>query len=212
MLGTMKQDASAVALALGAILLWSAWALMPDAATNDAAHILTAVSTARAAVCASAILQLAGAALLVAGLAVEAGEGRSARLGAVAVLVGSAAMAADAVYHQLAFEMTAPGVARESILPVMAKMQTEALRPLVPLLLLFPAGAVIMGLQRRRRGVGSPWTARLLMLPALSIPLGMAGRVAFHLPSRFIALTTLGAICAGLIGVAVDRMGKKPPG
>jgi hypothetical protein len=91
----------------------------------------------------------------------------------------------------------------------MMKMQTDDLRPLVPLLLLFPLGAVIMGVQRRRRGVGSPWTTRLLMLPALSVPLGVVGRVAFRLPSRLIALTTLGAICAGLIGAAVDRMGEK---
>jgi hypothetical protein len=201
----MKPDASALALALGAVLLWVAWALMPDAATNDAAHILTAVAAARAAVRASAILQLAGGALLVAGLAAEASGGRRTRAGAVAMLVGSAGMVADAVYHQLAFEMTAPGVARDAVLPVMAAMQTAELRPLIPLLLLFPIGAVVLGVQRRRRGVGGSWTARLLIAPAIIVPLGVVGRVAFDLPRRFVVLTMLGAICAGLVGAAVDR-------
>jgi hypothetical protein len=182
---------------------------MPDAATNDAAHILEAVTTARAAVHASAILQLAGAALVVAGLAVEAGESRGTQLGAVAMLVGGAGMAADAVYHQLAFEMAAPEVVRAAVLPIMTKMQTEDLRPLIPMLLLFPVGAVMMGAQRRRRGVGSRWTAGLLMLPALVIPLGLVGRLALGLPSRFVALTTLGAICAGLVGAAADRAREK---
>jgi hypothetical protein len=201
----MKPDASAVELALGAVLLWAAWALMPDAATNDAAHILTAVTSARAAVRASAILQLAGAALLVAGLAVEASDDRGTRAGAVAMLIGSAGMAADAVYHQLAFAMTAPGVARDAVLPVMAKMQTEELRPLIPLLLLFPIGAVVLGAQRRRRGVGSSSTARLLLAPAILVPLGVVSRLAFDLPKRLVVLTMLGAISAGLVGVAVDR-------
>jgi hypothetical protein len=205
MLGArMKPDASAVSLALGAVLLWAAWALMPDAATNDAGHILTAVGSARVGVRASAILQLAGAALLIAGLAVEAGDGRT-RAGVIAMLIGSAGMAADAVYHQLAFEMTAPGVARDAVLPVMAKMQTDELRPLIPMLLLFPLGAVMLGIQRRRGGVGSPSTARLLIAPAIIVPLGVVCRVAFGLPGRVVALTVLGAICAGLIGVTIDR-------
>jgi hypothetical protein len=205
----IEREPSAIALGLGAVLLWAAWALMPDAATNDAAHILTAVTSARGSVHASATLQLAGAALIVAGLAAEAGEGRRARAGAVAMLVGCAGMAADAVYHQLAYEMTAPGVARDAVLPVMERMQTEALRPLIPLLLLFPLGAVVLGAQRRRRGVGSPWTARLLIAPALIVPFGVAGRAALGLPKRFVALTVLGAICAGLLGVAVDRLREK---
>ncbi|HVZ73384.1 MAG TPA: hypothetical protein VHJ20_13480 [Polyangia bacterium] len=201
----MKLDASAVALAFGAVLLWFAWALMPDAATNDAAHILTVVAAARAPVHASAILQLAGAALVVAGLAAETGEGRRARAGAVALLIGGAGMAADAVYHQLAFEMTAPDVARDAVLPVMVKMQTRDLRSLLPLLLLFPVGAVIFGAQRRRGGVGSRWTSRLLMAPAVVVPLAVVSRAALHLPARPFALAILGVICAGLVGVAVDR-------
>ena len=201
----MKPDAAAVTLALGAILLWAAWALMPDAATNDAAHILAAVSSARAAVRTSAIVQLAGAALLITGLAAEAAPERRTRAGAVALLLGGVGMAADAVYHQLAYEMTSPGVAREAVLPVMTRMQTVQLRPLLPLLLLFPVGAVVLGAQRARGRVGAAWVAWLLMAPALTIPLGVFGVRALGIPRRLVALVNLGIICGGLVGVAVDR-------
>jgi hypothetical protein len=201
----MKLDASAVTLAIGAAFLWVAWALMPDAGTNDADHILTAVAAERETVRASALLQLLGAALLVPGLVAEGAAERRTRAGAVALLLGAVGMGADAVYHQLAYEMTAPGVAREAVLPVMTKMQTEDLRPLLPLLLSFLAGAVALGWQRARRGLGSAWTARLLVAPALTLPLGVVGVLALALPRRLVALGTLGAICAGLIGVAIDR-------
>jgi hypothetical protein len=201
----MKLQVSAAALAIGAAALWVAWALMPDAGTNDAAHILTAVAAAREAVRASALLQLLGAALLVPGLVAEGAAERRTRAGAVALLLGAVGMAADAVYHQLAYEMTAPGIAREAVLPVMTKMQTEDLRPLLPLLLSFLVGAVVLGWQRARRGLGSAWTARLLRAPALTLPLGVVGVLALALPRRLVALVTLGAICAGLIGVAIDR-------
>jgi hypothetical protein len=199
------RNLSAATLALGAILLWTAWALMPDAATNDAAHILTAVAAARDAVHASAILQLAGAALLAAGLAAETARERGTRAGATLVLLGAVGMAADAVYHQLAYAMTAPAIARDAVLPVMIQMQTEELRPLVPLLLMFVVGAVVLGAQRRRRAIGSPWTARALMAPALLVPLGILAVRALGAPRRLVALTTLGSICGGLVGVAVDR-------
>ena len=207
----MKPDAAAVTLALGAILLWTAWALMPDAATNDAAHILAAVSSARDSVRASAIVQLAGAALLITGLAAEAAPERRTRAGAVALLLGCVGMAADAVYHQLAYEMTGPGVAREAVLPVMTRMQTVQLRPLMPLLLLFLVGAVVLGAQRARGRVGATWIARLLMTPALTIPLGVFGVCALGVPRRLVALVNLGIICGGLVGVAVDRTRSRHP-
>jgi hypothetical protein len=201
----MKPDATAVTLALGATLLWVAWALMPDAATNDAAHILSAVAGARASVRASSLLQLAGAALLAAGLAGEAAAEHRTRAGAVALLLGAVGMAADAVFHQLAFEMTAPDVTRAAVLPVMERMQSAELRPLIPLLALFLVGAVVLGAQRARRRVGPAWVARLLLGPALTVPLGVVGVQGLGAPRRIVALVNLGLICAGLVGVAVDR-------
>jgi hypothetical protein len=207
----MKTNADALALAVGAILLWIAWALMPDAATNDAAHILKAVAAARANVRASAILQLVGAALLAVGLAAEATPERRTRAGAVALLLGAVGMAADAVYHQLAFEMTAPDVVSSAVLPVMTRMQTVELRPLMPLLVLFLVGAVVLGAQRARRRIGPPWVAGLLVVPALTIPLGVASVRVLGAPRRIVTLVNLALICAGLVGVAVDRLRARDP-
>jgi hypothetical protein len=201
----MKPDIPALALALGAVALWAAWALMPDAATNDAVHILTAVAAAREAVHASALLQLFGSALLAAGLAAEVADARRTRASAIATLLGVVGMAADAVYHQLAYEMTAPGVSRDGVLPVMIRMQKVELRPVVPLLLLFLIGTIALGVQRLRQSIGSRWTALLLMAPAVIVPLGVVGMVAFDVPRRVVALGTLGLTCAGLVGVAADR-------
>jgi hypothetical protein len=45
------------------------------------------------------------------------------------------------------------GVARDTWLPVMTRMQTMQLRPHVPLLLLSLVGAVVLDVERARRGV-----------------------------------------------------------
>jgi hypothetical protein len=201
------------ALTAGAICLWIAWALMPDAATNNADHILMAVATSRGNVRASALLQLLGAALVVPGLVAEGAPERGTRAGVVLLLWGAMGMAADAVYHQLAFEMTARGVARDAVLPVMAKMQLVDLRPLVPLLLAFLMGAIVLGRQRVRRRLGSRWAARMLMAPAIIIPIGVVAVAALGIPRRIVVLVTLGAICGGLIGVGLERAraDKAPP-
>jgi hypothetical protein len=43
------------------------------------------------------------------------------------------------------------------------------------------------------------------MAPLLTVPLGVVGHLALGLPIRVVALATLGAVCAGLVGVAGDR-------
>lgn len=199
----MKPTLAGWALAAGSICLWLAWVLMPDAATNDAAHILAVVASQRAAVHRSTILQLAGAALLVPGLVAQGAPERRTRAGAIALLWGAMGMAADAVYHQLAYQMTAPGIASDAVLPVMTRMQADELRPLVPLLLMFLAGAVLLGLQRLRRRLAPAWIAGLLMAPAATIPLGVAAVTVLGAPRRAVVLATLGAICAGLAALGL---------
>src|SRR5262249_55496575 len=154
----------------GSALLWLAWALMPDAATADAAHILAAVGGARASVRASALVQLAACAALAPGVLHVAGRGTRATFAGGALLpVGAMGMAADAVYHQLAVEMTAPGVDASAMLPVMTAMQTRDIRSLAPLMLAYPAGAFVLvaGLVRERRA--SRWAARLAALAGLLV-------------------------------------------
>ena len=206
----MKLNLSGWALAAGSICLWLAWVLMPDAATNDAAHILAAVAAQRAAVHRSTMLQLAGAVLLVPGLVAQGAPDRGTRAGAIAVLWGAMGMAADAVYHQLAYQMTAPGVAPDAVLPVMTRMQSDELRPLVPLLLMFLAGAVLLGWQRLRRRLRPGWIAGLLIAPVVTIPLGVVAVTTLGAPRRVVVLATLGSICAGLAALGLRSDASTP--
>ena len=96
----------------------------------------------------------------------------------------------------------------------MANIQLVDLRPLMPLLLAFLVGAIVLGWQRVRRRLGSRWVARMLMAPALIIPVGVVAVTAFGLPRRIVVLLTLAAICGGLIGVGLERarVDKAPAG
>ena len=205
----MKPSFTGLTLAAGAGCVFVAWSLMPDAATNDAGYILSAVASARARVHASALLQLLGAALLVPGLVAEVRDRRSTTLGAIVTLWGVLGMAADAVFHQLAYEMTAPGVAPDAILPVMTKMQTVELAPHLPLLFAFIVGPVLLGWQLRRDGGPTfrPTFAALLMAPAATIPIGILAVRLLGLPKRALALIVFGEICLGLaaLGLGAGR-------
>jgi hypothetical protein len=208
----MKPTFTGLALAAGAGCIFVAWGLMPDAATNDAGHILSAVASARPRVHASALLQLLGAALLVTGLVAEARARRPTTAGVMVTLWGVLGMAADAVFHQLAYEMTAPGIARDAVLPIMTAMQTVELAPLLPLLLAFVIGPVLLGWQVRRdegpaASAGAAVASTLLMAPAATIPVGILTVRLLGLPRRAIALIVLGEICLGLsaLGLGAGR-------
>ncbi len=196
-------------LALGAAGLFAAWLLMPDAATNDAGHILAAVGESRARVHASALIQLAASALMVPGALALAREPRAGRAGPVVLMWGVLGMAADAVFHQLAVQLTAPGVPAPVARTVMQQMQTRELAPHVPLLLAFVAAAPVLGWGlRRRREAG--WAARLLLAPLPTVPLGALAVRLLGVSRRIAALLVLGEICAGLAVLALSRRRSEP--
>jgi len=179
-------------LIAAAPLFWLAWFLMPEPGTVDAGFILRAIAEQRSAVLLSAILQtLCAVAIVPAVLSVAASSSRLIRVGAVLTLVGALGNAADAVYHQMAYEMTAMDVDRTAMLPVMTRMQTEQIWLLVPLLLSsFPGAACLcIGLAREGRAPQRVWR-----LFALALGTGVAGGVAsqaFGLRPRPFSLTAL---------------------
>jgi hypothetical protein len=199
----MKPSLAGVTLGLGGACIFVAWCLMPDAATNDAAHILSAVAHARGRVRASALVQLLGSALLVPGLLAQA-RSRRPTAGILLLLWGALGMAADAVFHQLAYEMTAPGAAPTAMISVMEKMQTTELAPHLPLLLALLVGAPLLGWQLRRNG-GPTWPAGLLLTPAITVPAGILSVRFLGFPRRAVALIVLAEIAAGLIGLGLRR-------
>jgi hypothetical protein len=189
-------------LIVSAFLFWLSWYLMPLPGTTDAAFILAQVARQRGSVIASAIIQTFSAvaavpaALMAARLATPTQRGSTLlHLGAALFLLGAIGNGADAVYHQMAFEMTAPGVDVTAVAPVMTRMQTEDIRLLAPLMLAFFAGAVCLavGLARAQLAPARLWQLYLL------VPLvGITARAAASLGPRPVSLIVLGLISGAL--------------
>jgi hypothetical protein len=188
-----------------ALLFWLSWYLMPLPGTTDAAFILEQVRQQRGSVIASAILQTLSAVMTVpaALLAVRlpTPERRGSTLlhvGAALFLVGAIGNGADAVYHQMAFEMTAPGVDVAAVAPVMTRMQTQDIRLLAPMMLAFFAGAVCLAVGLARASLAS---ARLWQLYAITPLVGILARaatVAAGTGPRPVSLVVLGFFSVAL--------------
>jgi hypothetical protein len=182
-------------LIVAAVLFWLSWFLMPEPGTVDAAFILKAIAAQRGLVLTSAIVQTICAVGLVLGvLSITGARSTLVTVGAALTLVGALGNAADAVYHQLAYEMTAPDVDRAAMLPVMTRMQTVQIRLLVPLLVSFLPGAACLciGLAREERGPRE--NPRVAVLFAAALGLAVAAAVAargFGVSPRPISLSAL---------------------
>ncbi len=112
-----------------AISFWLAWFLMPLPGTTDAGFILAEVGATSGRVFWSVAFQLISSALFAPALLglVSVSPRRGAGLGFAAaslVGVGVTGLAADAIYHLVAYEMSLPGVTRDAMLPVMERFQS----------------------------------------------------------------------------------------
>lgn len=198
-----EREVAAFGLIGGALLFWLSWYLMPQPGTTEAAYILAAVARQRGSVLASAILQtlLAVALVPAALLAVRLKPARGARLlyiGAALLLVGAVGHGADAVYHQIAYEMTAPGSQRSAMLPVMTRMQTEDVRLLIPLMLAFFAGAVCLAVGLVRARWAASWLWQLYVLAGLVAGGGRLAVAAGTLDARPVSLAVLGIVSVAM--------------
>jgi hypothetical protein len=186
-------------LIAASVLFWAAWFLMPEPGTVDASYILGAVSENRGRVLLSAILQtVCAVALVPAALGAVEARSKLASVGACLLLIGALGNAADAVYHQMAYEMTAPDVDRDAMLPVMTRMQTEQILLLAPILVSFFPGAVCLSLGLARAGLAP---RRVWLLYAAALVVGLAGMVlatTAGMSPRPFSLTSLGLVSAAL--------------
>ena len=117
--------------------------------------------------------------------------------------IGATGFAADAIYHLLAAEMVAPGVAREAMLPVMERFQSADLAFIVPQLLALVVGVGWLALLAARAGAASRWTPRLLALALLVAVAGGAAARAFGGGRRAVALGAL-----ALFSLAIAELGR----
>ena len=191
-----------------AITFWLAWFLMPLPGTADAAFILEQVGASSRSVWWSVVFQLVSSALFVPallGLVMDSRvrESVAGFAGATIFGVGVTGLAADAIYHLVAYEMSLPGLTREAMLPVMQRFQSADLVFVAPQLLALLGGMGFLGWSAARAGAASRWVPRLLAL-ALGVALagGAAVRASGGAGRRALALGVL-----ALFSLAVAELG-----
>jgi hypothetical protein len=176
---------------------------MPGVGVTDTATIFVLVGGRRQEVFASVVLQLLSAACYAPGalgLLVfrPAASSRIARVGAGLLLVGAMGSAADAVFHLVAYEMTAPGIDPNAVAPVMQRLQGPDLALLLPFVLAFFAGHALLVAALRRHGSFARWAIRILLFAPAALAVGpLLVRVGVLSP-RTVGLTFLGATSASL--------------
>jgi hypothetical protein len=210
---------SGASLVLAAALFWLAWALMPGVGITDAGRILELVGQHAGRVRVSVGVQLLSAACYAPALVGIVAtrrlrRQRLVRAGAILLAIGAMGSAADAVFHLLAAEMTAPGVDRAAMLPVMARMQGAGLIYIGPLILGFFAGSAALAVGFARAGA-APRASALLLVAAVALaavggPLASGNDGA----ARAVGLAVLGLVSASQawLGLSLWRSSPAPAG
>ena len=199
-------------LVAAAICFWTSWALMPGVGITDAATILTLVSAHRDRVLASTLLQLLSAALFalsIPGLAprFSALNDRWGKAGVYLLAVGACGDAADAIYHQLAYEMVQPGVDRAAMLSVMQRMQSADLLYLLPMILAFLLSFAALSIGAARSKIVSKWNPALYAIAIVAAVVLARFGPAVGVSGRTTGLLFLGLLSTGMVwsGVALQR-------
>jgi hypothetical protein len=139
---------------------------MPGVGITDAQKILDGVAQQRALVSASVVVQLFSAACYAPALIglvarPSAGSDRQMCTAAIFLLIGAMGSAADAIFHLLAYAMTAPGLDPSSFVGLMQIMQGQGLRFILPLSAAFLVGSVWLSVVLARRHLVSLWNPAL---------------------------------------------------
>ncbi len=199
-----------VYLVIASAAFWASWLFMPGVGVTDTATIFALVGSHRASVFASVALQLGSAASYAPGVVglLATGDRPSpmVRTGGSLLLMGAMGSAADAVFHLVAYEMTAPGVQAAAVSPVMLQLHGPDLALLLPFVVAFFLGHVLVVTELRRRGRLARTGFRLLLVAPVillaGVPLARLGVV----PARLVGLALLGTLAASLALVGASMM------
>ena len=190
-------------------LFWSSWWLMPGVGVTDASEIFNLVGSRRPYVMLSVITQLLSAALYVpALLGISHTSDRGVRWGAGLLLLGAIGSAIDAIFHLLAYAMTAPGLERAALLQVMAFMQGPGLRLVAPFIISFFAGSVVLSIALTRKHAVSKSSGYTFLI-ALGIALAGAPAASAGIVSpRAVGLSILAAVtmAQAILGAELGRL------
>lgn len=200
-------------LILAAALFWLSWFLMPGVGVTNAAQIFELVGHSRSSVMISVVAQLLSSALYVPALigiscAAYLKRGTGVRWGAGLLLLGAMGSAMDAVFHLLAYAMTAPGLERGALLQVMVFMQGPGLRLIAPFILCFFLGGVFLSIALAKEGAVSK-ASGFIYLAALGIAVVAGTAASFGtIATRVVGLSVLGAVslAQALLGLELSRV------
>jgi hypothetical protein len=173
---------------------------MPGVGVTDTAMIFALVGAHRSSVFASVVLQLSSAAAYApaaVGLTSATARARE-RAGAVLLLVGAMGSAADAIFHLVAYEMTGPGVPLDVVAPVMRRLQGPDLALLLPFVVAFFAGHVLIVMASRTRGPLARASSRVLLLAPVVVAIGAVLVRAGLVEGRVVGLSLLAALSGSL--------------
>ena len=160
-------------LILASIGFFMSWYLMPDPGTTDTIHILNIVKQARISVHSSVIIQIVSSVLYMVALALITQIGfplkKITLVGVCFLGVGVLGLCSDAFFHLLAWFMTDDSVnIQKDVIRVMDFMQTGGVVFLIPLLLPFFIGSLLMAIGFSKQGLVSK-TSGLIISAAFLI-------------------------------------------
>jgi hypothetical protein len=184
---------------------------MPGVGVTDAERILLLVSEQRQSVLVSSGLQLLSAALFalaIPGLARLLPPSRSiwASAGTALLAVGACGDAADAIFHQIAYEMVGRGAERAAMVPVFQRMQSFDLLFLLPMVVAFLAGCIALAVGMSRENIVPRWNPMLYALAFGIAVIGGPMANSVGLTGRTIGLTVLGLLSVSLVLIGIALM------
>jgi hypothetical protein len=190
-------------LILAAITFWLSWFLMPDPGTTDAAHILQIVKQSRSSVFSSAITQICSSVLYVTALTLLAQlflpQKKMTLVGLIFFGIGVLGMCADAFFHLLAYYMTDSSVdIQQNVVRVMEFMQTDGVVILIPILLPFFIGSLLLAIGLCMQNVVSKFPGWVFSLALTVGPItAIISKKIFLYQGNLVSLSILGLFAIG---------------
>ena len=200
-------------LIAAAIAFWVSWFLMPDPGTTDTAHILQIVKASRISVFFSVIIQIMSAVLYLVALLFIARTGSNSRTMAGLILfgIGVLGLCSDAFFHLLAYFMTDDSVTvQQDVVRVMEFMQTKGVAFLIPLLLPFFVGSILLAMGLNKQAIISK---RAVFIFASGLIAGIAAAILMNTVAEYkgpaVTLTVLGVFAAGQTIIGLELSGAR---
>lgn len=191
---------SGYVLALAASAFWLGWFLMPDAGTADTAHVLNITRHARTSVFYSTLTQVIATVLYLIALFLLVNHNGSQKkitlIGIILFGIGVMGMCADAFFHLFTYYLTDETILiDDNTVRVLSLIQTDGILVLMPLLILFLVGSLLLAIGLNSEGVISKIPMFLILTALLIIPLSVAILNTFYLvDGNLISLSILGLV------------------